>query len=51
MKEPPIDVSDTMSHAAIIGAKPTVDSRDRSNFPQSRMIDSAMTRIDSSEDC
>ena len=31
--EPPIDVSDTMSHAAIIGAKPTVDFEGQVELP------------------
>ena len=49
--EPPKVVSLTISQAASIGGKPTVDSSERSNLPAIRISDSAMTRTDSSDDC
>src|ERR1700722_14617918 len=49
--EPPISTSLVISHAPSIGASPTTDSSDRSNFPLSRIRVSAITTTESSEDC
>src|SRR5271169_6149575 len=49
--EPPTSTFLMISHAPSIGASPTTDSSDKSNFPASRIKVSAITTTESSEDC
>ena len=49
--EPPSILLSVMSQAPSIGARPTIDSRDRSILAASRTSVSAITRIESSDDC